>query len=392
MLISCNTILSANLSYENYISEKYGNYTGVVKINTIDDLEKSFINNHCQAMLSTYGVINSPKSIYDKQLSVGYIDNIEDDSIPIKLVSGRLPISQNEIVVEQSLGEKLLLNLSVDKDVIINITTSTNDSVSQKFHIVGVINDYSFITGMTDDDIAIWPSILLSKESISNFNFQNNYAILSDISANNLNDLSSKYNLNCYINPRYIENSMLSIISESTTIIFIILFSCGILVTILCICAYMMVSESETVEHYKNLKILGAGSSVIIIFAVLRTLLIFLISLIFGYLLGFIGNYAFGKYIIGKFISIYNIGFTFDGVVIGTLLPFILIILIVVIRIIPILIRKPLQIKAKHNLYKSRNIRIKNIITKWFLVLWLNNKKAYIGIILEMCVCYFITF
>lgn len=383
---------SISTSYDDYITKNYGKYTGLLSINSLDQSKELSLSDDTVGFIYNLGGIKSEKSVYDKQLSIGYISSMENKENHINLLDGYLPEKHNEIVVEKSLSEKLLINLSLNDYVTLKVNDHENNEFEETFKVVGIIDDYATLPEMKIDDLSIWPSILVSEHYIQKYNSTLNYAIVSNVSTENLLGSADKFESTAYINPIYNENSILYNIDISTNIILTILLVCGLLVTVISIYAYLMISDNELTEHYKNLKLIGADKKGIVIYTLFRMMIIYFSSLLIGVFMGLVGSYVFGNAIIKKFIDVYSYKFDVWGVLFGIIIPLIVLVITTIFRMATVLNKRPLQVSMVQTNHKVRKLAIKDILKKWSLIGILNRKNTYIGLSFAMSFCFFAVF
>lgn len=386
------TTRSISTSYDDYVTRKYGKYTGILSINSLDQFKELGSSDDTLGFICNLGGIRSEKSIYDNQLSIGYVSSVKNKENHIKLLDGHLPEKDNEIVVEKTLSEKLLIDLSLNAFITLKVHDYENNEVEETFKVVGIIDDYATLPEMKTDDLSIWPSVLVSEHYIQKYDSALNYAIIGNISAKNLLSIANRFECDAYINPIYNENSVLYNIDKSTNIIFAILLVCGLLIAAISIYAYLMISDNELTEHYKNLKLIGAGTKEIVLYTLFRTTIIYLSALLIGVFIGFLGNYVFGNTIINKFIDIYSYKFDVFAILLGIIIPLILLLLTTVFRMASVLNKRPLQVSVAQTNYRVRKLATKNILKKWTLIGILNRKNTYIGLSLAMCFGFFAIF
>lgn len=142
VLTVVNGVISVEESYDKYFSEKYGEYTGLFEITSSEAFEYTQGAEDVSCTVSRFGTLNSEKSLYDSRLTLGYVSSLTEGGLPIRLKSGRMPINKNEIAVEESLGEKLLLDISEGVTADLKVTLLSGESVTESFEVVGVISDY----------------------------------------------------------------------------------------------------------------------------------------------------------------------------------------------------------------------------------------------------------
>ncbi len=386
------TFFSIKSSYEDYFLENYGEYTGLLAVNSQELFNFAEKSDSVTGFVYNLGAVCSPKSMYDSRLSVGYVSNANQDNSHIKITEGRLPCNNNEIAVERSLGEKLLLDLSVGSTIELELFLKSGEKETFLLTVVGTINDYSALSEMQQDSVMVLPSVLVSESFANGIQNKEIYAFVSNITSNMLLDTANEYNTNYYVNPIHNKASAMYAISQSTSVIFTILAVCALLIVFVSIYAYVKISEPEMAEHYKNLKIMGAGNVELIVFFFLRSFVIYCMSVIFGTLLGILSSYLFGRFIAVKFINIYDFSFSPIPLLLGIVLPLVFILIPLGIRLIFVLNKKPFQTDSALIYYENRNLNIRNILSKWFAVSFLNSKKTYIGLAFTMSFCFFTVF
>lgn len=391
-LMMVSVTQSINTSYDMFTEDKYGQYTGLLPINSVEELNESKNNDNVSGYIHNLGCVISEKSVYDKQLSIGYVSSVGTQDCHINLIEGIWPNDYDEIVVEKSLSEKLLFEVTLNDTITLNILNQQNKKSTETFKIVGIIDDYSTVSEIKNNNVMVWPSILISKSYSDNYEGQNIYAIYNDVSSEELLNKAEKNKNIAFINPIYNANSVLYNIETSTSVILIIILVCTLLITIISIYAYLMICEGELYEQYRCLKMIGAGQKEIVLYTLLRTSAIYICSVLIGVAIGVAGSYWFSIFILEKFIDIYKYNFDMVALVVGIIIPLIMLFVVSIAKMLKVLNKRPLQVeKTKKNIKKIK-LNIKNLFSKWTVVSMLNRKKTYIGIAFAMSFCFFAIF
>lgn len=138
--------ISVKTSIADYTDDRYGTFHA---IEPTDAPEK--------AGLGLYGTIISENSIYNRQLSVGYV---KSDALPIRIVSGRLPEKPGEAAVEESLAQAILTDIKEGGKLSLDILTPEGETENVTFTVVGFTEDTSRLS-VKDGRRYLIPSVVV---------------------------------------------------------------------------------------------------------------------------------------------------------------------------------------------------------------------------------------
>lgn len=245
---------------------------------------------------------------------------------------------------------------------------------------------------MEREGVRVLPSVLVSEGFAADYNEREMYAVVSGMDTISLRTLADGFGGECYFNPLYDEGSVVYSVEESSYVLFSIMAVCAMLISVVSIYVYVRLSRGEIAEHCRTLKLIGGGYKELIAYTLFRTLAIYCISVVCGTVLGAVGCHLFGILVLGKFISIYYVHFSIASILPGIGLTFFAVLIPTIAGLVSDLKKRPVEAGNYAMPVQSRRLSVKNILKKWFLASVLNNKRAYLGIVLAMCFCFFAVF
>lgn len=236
MSLIITVFVSFSRSYNDYIENKFGLYDGFA----VDVSDEKLVEASKNAAIDNYaeiGISGYIESISDKSdpVTIGAISDNAFKLLNLSLLSGRMPEKDGEIVVEQSIKNRLGDNISSDGKVILNVFDFIGGSHEITFTVVGVVSDYVYnhsklvrelgTKSLPDKQL---PGIILKENSFPVIRL-----VLADVSGGNsesetLASLSDTYFLN-YGHINRADDSVYELITSVTVLVLItgILFLYG---------------------------------------------------------------------------------------------------------------------------------------------------------------------
>ncbi|HZK22214.1 MAG TPA: FtsX-like permease family protein [Oscillospiraceae bacterium] len=382
-------------SYKDYLNKLYGSYTGVVRVENadmLDEIEESPEVNHSSTIL-VYATLNIPQEALNDMFSVAYMENEALSLANITLLKGRLPKKAGEVIIEESVLQKL--NGARLNEVYSFEMESGGEIISVNYKIVGTVSDYSAFQLMRHETVSVWPSVITTfkdetlepKEVFSVISVKNN-------STRFLENLSERYTSPVFISPQFSEQSFTSIVGGSTRAILIISVFAVIIIALISLGSFVSLSANVVEEQIQSLKFLGASSLSMLLFGVLNLLMLYLIALPVGFVGGIACGYGLSSYIVDGFIDFYRYDISILSVVSGVFITLAFLLLIRIIKILRIKDKKPLDCKEleKFCIKKCKSSKHGSVFLKWSIASLIKNKRIYFGVALSMSVCYFVLF
>lgn len=392
LIVIFNSICTIYNSINSYIDTVYGNYYGLVE--TENKYASDVINSNftSEGYIVNIGSIDCDKSIFDNQLSMGYISDSIIGISPINITKGRLPNAPDEAVIEESLANKLMISADIGDTITINISTHNQENKEYTLSIVGMIKNYASGNQVDENMVNVWPSVIISSDWIDCFNDSKHYLLYSDNDPSVLSEIQDKYQTPTYINPSRVDSSLLYSIDKSSSVILSIIMISAFLMACICLISYVLVNDQYMQQQYVQLKLIGAGKSILIKFTICKNLIILVLATIPGILLGYWGCCAFDTYILKTFVSIYSPQGYILSLLIGVIITSVLLLSLNLLRVLPKLNVKPFSHRKEHKNLKKYNVHTKNIFIKWMICSAKNKKGVYKGVVLSMFLCYFLIF
>lgn len=387
-----NSISAIDTSINSYIKTVYGDYYALVEAENKYASEVINSTFTSKGYMVNIGSIDCDKSIFDDQLSMGYISDSIINTSPISIAKGRLPRAPGEAVIEESLANKLLISAGIGDTITININEHNHQTKEYTLSIVGLIKNYASSNQVDKNTVNIWPSVIIWPDTTDNYNDAKYYLMYSDYDISVLSEIEDKYQATTYINPSRVNSSLIYSIDQSSSVILSIIMISAFLIACICLVSYVLVNDQYMQQQYMQLKLIGAGQSTLIWFTIYKNLIILLLAAIPGMLLGCLGCWAFDKYILKSFIAIYSQQNYILSLLIGLIISASLLLCISLLRVLPRLNEKPFFCHNKHANLQKHNVNIKNIFAKWMICSAKNRKGAYNGIVLSMLFCYCLIF
>ncbi len=239
MSLIVTVFTSFSLSYDDYIEKKFGLYDGFA-VNVSD---KKLAEASSNTAIGDYGEININ----------GYIESVSDGSDPVtmgvvsdaalkmlnlSLVSGRMPENNREIILEQSIADRLSDRFSSDGEISLRVFDFAGGTHEMTFTVVGVVSDYVYnhsklvrdfeTKSLPDEQL---PGIIMKKSEMPAVRLLLVDVARGESKTETLASLSGKYFLN-HGRINRLSDSVYEFITSVTVLVFItgILFLYGNLI------------------------------------------------------------------------------------------------------------------------------------------------------------------
>ena len=142
MSLVLSVMLSFTISFGEYIDNRYGFSDGYIPCT--DD--KTIASLTADSRVARYSFADAfayidPLTEVTGNITVGTLENGAAELLGLHLISGRMPEAADEIVLEQSVYERLA-SFTDDGSIALELTYFTGEKVSRTFKTVGVIADY----------------------------------------------------------------------------------------------------------------------------------------------------------------------------------------------------------------------------------------------------------
>lgn len=284
-ITSLSTALSLNReilnTYSSYLNKNYGQYTLVTH-----SLPSEF-NEDQPVVVGTAALydVSISSEATEKECLVGYLDPTALSLSPIHLASGRLPENEDEIAVESFLFDQK--ELGEIGSVFYLVPPSETDGTPTRVTIVGVVENYSAFQEMSG-----WPQAIIGAPSthLSETSFE---SIVKVKETKHLQSVIERISDECFLSPRYSENSFDRFLDRSILALTKILTVSLILLAFLCLFAFNSVGNTLLKSQINDLRLVNASSGQIYLFVFLNSLLLYAISIPGGLALGTLIKYLF---------------------------------------------------------------------------------------------------
>ncbi|MCU9808429.1 ABC transporter permease [Paraclostridium sp. AKS46] len=241
-----------------------------------------------------------------KHLGIQYLYNVtasqEKQSISImganndyilsnsKLLFGRLPEKNNEVVAEEWILRSLGIDLKPNQEINLKVENGSNRYKEETFKLVGILNDISSNKLYGRKNIFINQNIMNSTKLSISVEFKNGVDIYNEI--NNICDEIgiSKENINVKDDMVELENIKNSTNLDDISFIVAISLVCGFVIY-----GIFNISIHSRIREYSILRSIGFNNFNIFKLVLEELLLMYLISLPIGIFLGSIGAVLFNK-------------------------------------------------------------------------------------------------
>ncbi|NLX94315.1 MAG: ABC transporter permease [Clostridiales bacterium] len=388
--------MSTLQSYKSYLNGLYGSYTGVVQISDaemLNEIEKSSDIKE-SSVIFNYGTIEMQEPGLNDRYSIAYMEGSALSLASITLLDGRLPVGAGEVLIEESVLQKLNGNIGIDDFYPFSIECK-GKTVTKNYKIVGKTSDYSAFQLMRAGTASLWPSVIMTSQD-KTLTVNEVYLVASSKNNNPeiLQSFSEKYSSQLFISQQFSNEAFINNVGGSTQAILIIGMVAVFVIALLCLSSFSSLSAVVIDEQIKSLKFIGASSSSMLLFGILNLIMLYLIALPIGFLVGIACGYGLSSYIVAGFVDFYEFNISLSGIVIGILAALILLLLVRVIKILIIKDKKPFAQSKREKLHikNGKSLNHGSLFLKWSVTSILKNKCAYLGIALSMTVCFFVLF
>lgn len=142
MSLVLSVILSFTISFGEYIDNRYGFVDGYIPCADDKKIASLTADNRIErySFADAFAYID-PLTDVTGNITVGTLEDGAAELLGLHLVSGRMPEAADEIVLEQSVYERLA-SFADDGSINLELTYFTGEKVSRTFKAVGVIADY----------------------------------------------------------------------------------------------------------------------------------------------------------------------------------------------------------------------------------------------------------
>lgn len=289
---------SLTVSQKNYADRTFGMY---------DAYLTSVSSEECNALLATQPLqmsncytIGALSGESEKTFVLGHYDGTI--MVPLRLVEGRMPTSEDEIAIE----EWVLYNLSSYKDEKGNLEIDyigfDGEQYHKTFKIVGILDNYTHRTNYEKashrerDPEQMLPGII-TNPNLSNKNLQHAFLIFEN-PEEEVNALQNVYGQRLICNEDR-QNHNVDLIASKFYSIFILLSAMGVV----CLVGGVIVQKKFQTNLTIQMKCAGATNAFCLAFRIWVTLWILIPALITGFLLGTAISKLYIDFVFSKIID-----------------------------------------------------------------------------------------
>lgn len=364
--------ISVKTSISDYTDDRYGTFRA---IEPTDAPEK--------AGLGIYGTIISENSIYNRQLSVGYV---KSDALPIRIVSGRLPEKPGEAAVEESLAQAILADIKEGGKLSLDILTPEGETENVTFTVVGFTEDTSRLS-VKDGRRYLIPSVVVAEGALESF--PEIYSVT----------VGEDHGKDAFINPRYTDETIYYV-SGSTTTLLSVTAALTVMAAAISVFVFSAAGKPAMDRHYSDLRFAGAGGRELAAFTVQRTLILSVFASVVGAAAGYGFLVLFSRAVLGHFLDGYTIHFPW-GACVGVCVGIFAAMTLIGLMSIPSKIRhRPLESSVRR--VRKRHPKASDgeespahltgisysIFGKWAGCFRKKRRAAGIGLVAAMCIAY----
>ena len=381
--------LSLFKSYNGYIFQTYGSYTGIAAIEKAD----AFIEDGAVAEQGGCYIYGDIAGDYGAgAFSAGYLDSAAAELLNIRLLDGRFPENENEALIEENFLKRLpgaALGSTLSFDI-----SAPFGTASREYYISGVIADYSVYQRTGDEESPLLPSLITGAED-SLFVQSENFCIFrcKNNSADEVFAISEKHSVKTFLSPG-VYGSVAAAVGKTAAAILIIAVSAVLTVSAVLLASFSALSSVLTASQLRFLKIAGASLDTLLKFAIINLALLFVIAFPVGLALGVGLGYFLFVYIAKGFVDFYVFSVPFTVVELSILTAFLLLLAVRIAAVVRFAKKPPLQAQTKKEaLRKKPSLHLCfSLFDKWSRLSFRANRSSYAGIVLAMSLCYFVLF
>lgn len=283
-------ILTRTNDYAELQKMKYN--TGAHHIE-IDRVNKNQINKISKNKnIDNLGLFTINKSTSKEEKQNIPIASVNEDYIKSnsKIVKGRFPKNQNEIIAETWVLRNLGIDPDINKDIILKIDDLQGGYIEEKFKLVGIINDRP--SEKSYGRMELFTNLELDNDTLvqAKIAFKEGTNIYSEINSIKKSAKINEENIHLMDDLIGIESRATSLDTQSVKLVLFISIICGIVIY-----GIFNISIYKRVSEYGILRAVGANNFKIFKILLEELFTLFLIAIPIGLLAGFAGAITFGN-------------------------------------------------------------------------------------------------
>ena len=283
-----NIIFSLVSSVNNRISYVYGDYS------FLEPYEGEAAPSPGTPIYARTGSIVCEGSVYDGQLNVGFASPEAETLLPLRLLDGQLPSKDGEIAVENTLGYKINMQISVGSRIVLEEKSVSGGISENQYTVVGILDGVSSLSGADGSGRDFLPSALVCADAAREAEY---YVVRTGKT-----DDEQKAFL---VNPRYTEQSGAVYLAESAKILVPVAVAGISLVSLFIFVSYMKIGGAEVFARVGYLREMGSPHRALYSFTFLRCSFVAITSLTLSLPLSLLFVYLWERQV-SDFIKIYR--------------------------------------------------------------------------------------